>query len=200
MSPNLRLITIALLSVILLGCNGPSSAPTPTSVPPTDVPTVVPPTTTSTATPVPPTSTSTATPLPTNTPTKVPTKTFTPEPTDTATPKPTNTKAATKAPTKPAATKVPTVPAGDPNITSVMVMNTFPITCRIVFWGPADLTLDANGNGTSGIRLVQPGTYGWRAFLGGAETGEAGNLEIKAGNTCLFVCDKEHMAVRYGCK
>jgi hypothetical protein len=47
---------------------------------------------------------------------------------------------------------------------------------------------------------IDPGVYGWRAFLGGAETGEAGNLEIQAGNTCVFSCDKDALAIRYGGK
>jgi hypothetical protein len=67
-------------------------------------------------------------------------------------------------------------------------------------WGPADVTMDANAEGISEMRIIPPGTYGWRAFLGGAETGEAGNLEVPAGSACLFKCDKETLAVRYGCK
>ncbi len=79
-------------------------------------------------------------------------------------------------------------------------MNTFPVTCRLVFWGPADYTIDAAGNDGMAFRLVNPGTYGWRAFLNGAETGEAGNLEVAAGKSCVFICDKEQLAIRYGCR
>jgi hypothetical protein len=67
-------------------------------------------------------------------------------------------------------------------------------------WGPADVTMDANAEGTSAPQIIPAGTYGWRAFLGGAETGEAGNLEVPAGSTCLFMCDKDKLAVRYGCR
>lgn len=59
--------------------------------------------------------------------------------------------------------------------------------------------MDAPADSFAAAR-VNPGTYGWRAFIGGAETGEAGNLEIAAGNTCIFICDKEALAIRYGCK
>lgn len=81
----------------------------------------------------------------------------------------------------------------------VMVRNTFPVSCLIVFWGPADLRLDVSADNI-GMSPINPGVYGWRAFLGGAETGEAGNLDIQAGNTCLFICDKDALAIRYGCK
>jgi hypothetical protein len=77
--------------------------------------------------------------------------------------------------------------------------NTFPVSCVIAFWGPAEFKLDAPANGSTSSN-VQPGTYGWRAFIGGAETGEAGNLKIAPGSTCLFVCDKERMSLRYGCR
>ncbi len=85
-------------------------------------------------------------------------------------------------------------------MTTVIVRNTFPLSCVIAFWGPAEFKLDASANDGIAIRQVDPGVYGWRAFLGGAETGEAGNLEIRSGNTCLFICDKDKLAVRYGCK
>ncbi len=81
-----------------------------------------------------------------------------------------------------------------------MVVNTFPVTCRIVMWGPADVTMDASKEASSELRAIVPGVYGWRAFLGGAETGEAGNLEVPAGSMCLFKCDKDTLSVRYGCK
>ena len=81
----------------------------------------------------------------------------------------------------------------------MLVRNTFPVSCLIVFWGPADLKLDASADNMA-FSTIDPGVYGWRAFLGGAETGEAGNLEIKSGNTCIFICDKDALAVRYGCK
>jgi len=81
-----------------------------------------------------------------------------------------------------------------------MVLNTFPLTCRIVFWGPANVTIDAGANGGATLLLFTPGTCGWRAFIGGAETGEAGNLEIAAGSACVFVCDKDKRAIVYGCK
>lgn len=77
--------------------------------------------------------------------------------------------------------------------------NTFPMACRIVLWGPAQITIDAGTDDTV-TRQIGPGTYGWRAFIGGAETGEAGNLEITKGSTCLFVCDKDKLAIRYGCR
>jgi hypothetical protein len=81
-----------------------------------------------------------------------------------------------------------------------MVMNTFPLTCQIAFWGPAEFKMDASANGGMAFTTVKPGTYGWRAFIGGAETGEAGNLEIAPGASCVFVCDKERVSIRYGCK
>ncbi len=79
------------------------------------------------------------------------------------------------------------------------VQNTFPVSCLIAFWGPTEFKLDAPGNGNVS-RTVQPGTYGWRVFIGGAETGETGNFEIAPGSTCMFICDKERMSIRYGCR
>ncbi len=189
-----------MLIAVLVGCTGPAAAPTATatSVPPT----AVPPTPTSTATAIPPTQTSTATATsipPTNTPTAKPTEPPTATPTRTAAPKPTNTKA--PKPTAQPATKAPATAApASGGVTTIIVRNTFPLSCVIAFWGPAEFKLDASANDGVAIRQVNPGAYGWRAFLGGAETGEAGNLEIHAGNTCLFICDKDKLAVRYGCK
>jgi len=196
-----RLIVILLLGLLASGCAG-SAAPaaTATSLPPTDAPTVVPPTPTSTAAaaPVPPTSTpaATATPRPpTNTPTVEPTETDTP--TATLKPKPTNTQGP-KPTARPSATKAPSA-APSSGATSMTLNNTFPVSCLIAFWGPTEFKLDAPPNGSASLN-VQPGTYGWRAFLGGAETGEAGNFEIAPGSTCVFTCDKERMALRYGCR
>jgi hypothetical protein len=105
----------------------------------------------------------------------------------------------TPATPRPAATKAPTVPpVSKPAGTTVTVSNTFPLSCLIVFWGPADLRLDA-GAGSMAFSPINPGTYGWRAFIGGAETGEAGNLDIAAGDACVFVCDRDRLAIRYGC-
>ncbi|CAG0935495.1 hypothetical protein TFLX_04336 [Thermoflexales bacterium] len=198
--PLQRLMTLVLVAAMLIGCTGPAVVPTATdtAVPPTEVPptptftataTAVPPTETPTATAVPPTKT--RTPKPTDPPTATPTRTKVPKPTNTKAPKPTAQPAATKAPA--------TVPPNSGGVTSVMVKNTFPLSCLIVFWGPADLKLDAAADG-SAFSPINPGTYGWRAFIGGAETGEAGNLEVAAGNTCVFICDKEALAIRYGCK
>ncbi len=195
-----RLMAFILLGAVLIGCTAPAAAPTPTatSVPPTEVPptptftataTAIPPTETPTATAVPPTKTST--PKPTDPPTATPTRTKVPKPTNTKAPKPT---------AQPAATKEPTAaPPNTGGVTSVIVRNTFPLSCLIAFWGPAEFKLDAPADGTAS-GPINPGTYGWRAFIGGAETGEAGNLEIAAGNTCIFICDKEALAIRYGCK
>ncbi len=202
-----HLVAILLLGLAVTGCVGAASAPaTATSLPTTDVPTTIPPTPTTiaTATPIPPTATPTATATtqpPTNTPTAKPTETPTSMPTATPTatpkPRPTNTKGPKPTP-RPSATQPP--PAAFPsNVTSVIVKNTFPVSCVIAFWGPAEFKVDAPGDGFAS-RVIQPGTYGWRAFLGGAETGEAGNLEIAAGNTCLFICDKERLSIRYGCQ
>ena len=200
---HLQRLTLFLLTVsLLIGCTGPAVAPTATatSIPPTEVPPT--PTSTATATAVPPTETptATATPVPpTNTPTPKPTRTPTITPTRTVAPKPTNTRV--PKPTAQPATKVPptTVPPNPSGVTSVTVVNQFPVSCLIVFWGPSDLRLDASAENLA-FSTINPGVYGWRAFLGGAETGEAGNLEISAGNACFFVCDKEQLAIRYGCK
>ncbi len=194
-----RVIVILLLGLLASGCAG-SAAPaaTATSLPPADTPTVVPSTPTAAATPVPPTSTpaATATPRPpTNTPTVEPTETDTP--TATLKPKPTNTQGP-KPTARPSATQAPPA-APSSGATSVTLNNTFPVSCVIAFWGPAEFKLDAPADGSASTN-VQPGTYGWRAFLGGAETGEAGNLEIAPGSTCMFICDKERMALRYGCR
>jgi len=195
-----RLMMILMLGVLLIGCTGSGVAPTATatSIPPTEVP----PTPTFTATAVPPTETptATATPVPpTKTPTVKPTEPPTATSTRTKVPKPTATKGAQPT-AQPAATKVPaTTPPDSGGVTSAMVRNTFPVSCLIVFWGPADLRLDASADGIA-FSPINPGTYGWRAFIGGAETGEAGNLEISAGNTCVFICDKEALAIRYGCQ
>jgi len=196
-----HLALILLLAVALIGCTGPVTAltATVTSIPPTDMPPT--PTFTATATDVPPTETSTATATavpPTNTPTPKPTNAPTATPTRTAVPKPTNTKA--PKPTAKPATQVPaTVPSNSSGVTSVIVKNTFPVSCLIVFWGPADLRVDAAADATV-ASPIKPGVYGWRAFIGGAETGEAGNLTISTGNTCMFLCDKDKLAIRYGCK
>ncbi len=200
--PLQRLMTIVLLGALLIGCNASAVAPSPTatSVPPTDVPPT--PTFTATATAIPPTETPTATATavpPTKTPTLKPTNTSTATPTRTKAPKPTVTKGAQPT-AKPAATKEQaTVPSNPSGVTTVIVRNTFPLSCLIAFWGPAEFKLDAPADGFAAAE-INPGTYGWRAFIGGAETGEAGNLEIKAGNTCAFICDKEALAIRYGCK
>jgi outer membrane biosynthesis protein TonB len=197
-----RLIVILLLGFLAVGCTGSAVAPaaTATSLPPADTSTVVPPTPTSTAaaTPVPPTSTpaATATPRPpTNTPTVEPTETDTP--TATLKPKPTITQGP-KPTARPSATQAPPA-APSSGATSVTLNNTFPVSCVIAFWGPAEFKLDAPADGSAAAN-VQPGTYGWRAFLGGAETGEAGNFKIARGSTCVFVCDKDRMALRYGCR
>ncbi len=202
-----HLIAILLLGLVVTGCAGPAADPataTATSLPPTDVPTTVPPTPTATATLIPPTSTPTATPTPkppTNTPTMQPTETptSTPTATPTATPKPrpTNTKGP-KPTARPSATQAPPA-APSSNETTVVVKNTFPVSCVIAFWGATEFKMDAPGDGMVS-RIIQPGTYGWRAFLGGAETGEAGNLEITVGSTCLFICDMERLSIRYGCR
>jgi hypothetical protein len=126
-----------------------------------------------------------------------PTETPSVMPTATLKPKPTNTKGPTQTP-RPAATQAPAA-APASGATNVTLNNTFPLSCVIAFWGSAEFKLDAPANGSTS-RTVQPGTYGWRAFIGGAETGEAGNLEIAPGKSCVFICDKERMALRYGCR
>jgi hypothetical protein len=195
------LLVIVFLGLLLIGCATPTPPPpTATSIPPTETPTV-PPTATSTATITPsPTSTPTATATkvpPTKTPTAEPTDTPTATATQTKAPKPTNTKGP-KPTLKPSATTAPAEPPSS-GMPSVIVRNTFPVSCLIIFWGPSDLKLDAAGDNFA-FSEIPPGTYGWRAFLGGAETGEAGNLEIKPGATCAFICDKELLGIRYGCK
>jgi len=193
------LLTITLLGLVLIGCTAAATpAPTATSVPPTDTPTV-PPTPTATFTPSPtstPTATTTKVP-PTKTPTTKPTDTPAATATQTKVPKPTNTKGP-KPTLKPSATKAPVDPPSS-GMPSIVVRNTFPVSCVIAFWGPSDLKLDAAGDNFA-FSEIPPGTYGWRAFLGGAETGEAGNLEIKPGANCAFICDKELLGIRYGCK
>jgi hypothetical protein len=199
-----HLIVILLMGWLATGCSGPAAAPaaTATLLPPTDAPTMIPPTPTSTATatPVPPTPTPTATATlkpPTNTPTTEPTETPTEMPTATLQPRPTNTTGPRPTP-QPAATQAP--PAAPPSdVASVAVQNTFPVSCLIAFWGPTEFKLDASADG-SVSRTVQPGTYGWRVFLGGEETGETGNFEIAPGSACLFICDRERMSLRYGCR
>ncbi len=195
-----RLIIVLVLSVLLIGCAGPAAAPTPidTAVSPTPLP----PSSTPTATAIPPTPTSTATATlvpPTHTPTAKPTDPPSATPTRTAVPRPTNTKA--PKPTAKPATKAPAaLPPASDGVTSVTVRNTFPLSCVIAFWGPSEFKLDASANDGIATREVAPGVYGWRAFIGGAQTGEAGNLTISAGQTCLFICDKDKLAIRYGCK
>jgi serine/threonine protein kinase len=98
------------------------------------------------------------------------------------------------APTAPAATAAP-VRTGR---TTITVRSTFDQTCRIVLWGPADVTLDAGKNNPV-TREVVPGTYGWRAFVGGAETGQADNLVVRSGASCSFVCDASQQRIRWGC-
>jgi hypothetical protein len=196
------LLIITIFGLLLSGCTAVvTPAPTATSVPPTDTPTV-PPTATSTATLTPsPTSTPTATATkvpPTKTPTVIPTESPTATATQTKAPQPTNTKGP-KPTLKPSATIVPAEPPSSSGVTSVMLRNTFPVSCLVVFWGPADLKLDASADGMA-FSPINPGIYGWRSFLGGAETGEAGNLEILPGATCVFICDKETLTLRYGCK
>jgi outer membrane biosynthesis protein TonB len=191
-----RLIALLLLGFLAIGCTGSAVAPTTTGMP--IPPTVAPPTPTFTAasTPVPPTSTPTATATPkppTNTPTVKPTDT----PTATLKPKPTNTKGP-KPTLRPSATQAPPA-APHSDVTSVTVRNSFPLSCLIVLWGPTQLKLDAPADGTASS-AIQPGIYGWRAFIGGAETGEAGNLEIPPGSTCSFMCDRERLSIRYGCR
>ena len=86
-----RLIVIALVVIIVVGCSGPADpAATTASLSPTPIATAIPestptPTTVPTATPL-PTATPTATPEPTPTPTPVPTPTPSPPPTPTAIP------------------------------------------------------------------------------------------------------------------
>ena len=127
-----------------------------------------------------------------------------------AKPTPTRRPLATKAPATPVPTKAPVAPAPTKALpaptraapaagTSVTVRNTFDQSCRIVFWGPADVTIDV-GHDQSVTRAITPGTYGWRAFIGGGQTGEAGNLNIFNGATCNFVCDKDRRAIRWSCR
>ena len=55
------------------------------------------------------------------------------------------------------------------------VVNTFPDTCRVVLWGPADVSVDAGANGGTASRTIKPGTYGWKLFIGGGTTGLPGS-------------------------
>jgi len=110
---------------------------------------------------------------------------------------------------KPLPTLKPTVPSVPPTAKPpasgqgdviVTVTNTFPDTCRVVLWGPADVTLDAGGNGGTATQTIKPGTYGWRAFIGGASTGQADNMVAPPGSRCQFLCDGPARMIRWGCK
>ena len=154
-----------------------TAAPTFTPVPPTAKPTLV---------PVPPTMTLAPTlALPTALPTVKPTL----KPTVRPTLKPTS-------PSVPPTARPPAAGQGDVTLT---VVNTFSEGCRIVLWGPADVTVDAGGNGGTASRTIKPGTYGWKAFIGGATTGQADNMIARAGGRCQFLCDGPARAIRWGC-
>ena len=130
--------------------------------------------------------------VPTATATRRPsTSTSTPRPTSTATLRPTATSRPTSAPTS--------LPAPRPAGTFMTVRNTFAESCRLVLWGPADVSIDVGGGQTS-TREIKPGAYGWRVFVGGRQTGEAGNWNIVSGANCTLTCDGAAQVIRYGCK
>lgn len=80
------------------------------------------------------------------------------------------------------------------------VQNTFTnVGCRIVMWGPADITIDA-GPGTTSTRSIKPGTYAWKAYLGVKGTGPTDNLVAQPGARCYFLCDSASNAIRWGCQ
>jgi hypothetical protein len=146
-----------------------TAAPTSTPVPPTAKPTLPPPT-----------------PIPTL---ALPTVKPTIKPTVRPTLKPTS-------PSVPPTARPPAAGQGDVTLT---VVNTFSEGCRIVLWGPADVTMDAGPNGGTASRTIKPGTYGWKAFIGGATTGQADNMVARAGGRCQFLCDGPARAIRWGC-
>ena len=189
----LSLIAITVFS-ILTGCASVPAQPATVLPAETAVPAATIAAAASTA--VPDTATPVAAP-----PTATPNPTATPTQAAGANPKPTPRPLATKAPAAPAPTKALPAPtrAAPAAGTSVTVYNTFDQSCRIVFWGPADVTIDA-GHGQSVTRAITPGAYGWRAFIGSGQTGEAGNLNIFNGATCNFVCEKDRLAIRLGCR
>ena len=124
-----------------------------------------------------------------------PTSTSTPRPTSTATLRPVATSRPTFSPTsRPAPTSQPRL-AG----TFMTVRNTFAESCRLVLWGPADVSIDVGGGQTS-TREIKPGAYGWRVFVGGRQTGEAGNWNIVSGANCTLTCDGAAKIIRYGCR
>jgi hypothetical protein len=68
----------------------------------------------------------------------------------------------------------------------------------LVLWGPADVTVDA-APGATESRTLKPGSYGWRVFLGGKETGQTSTINARAGGRCTFTCDSATNSVRWGC-
>jgi len=154
-----------------------TAAPTSTPIPPTAKPTLA---------PVMPTMTLIPTlALPTALPTVKPTI----KPTVKPTLKPTS-------PPMPPTARPPAAGQGEVTLT---VVNTFSEGCRIGLWGPADVTVDAGGNGGTASRAIKAGTYGWRAFIGSAATGQADNMVARAGGRCQFLCDGPARAIRWGC-
>lgn len=102
-------------------------------------------------------------------------------------------------PTVPSVPPTAKPPASGQGDVIVTVTNTFPDTCRVVLWGPADVTLDAGSGGGTATRTIKPGTYGWRAFIGGASTGQADNMVAPPGSRCQFLCDGPARMIRWGC-
>ncbi len=82
---------------------------------------------------------------------------------------------------------------------ALVVKSTDQGTRRIVLWGPADIKIDA-GRDYPNTRTINPGTYGWRAFVDGRETGQADSIVAKAGDTCSFTCDGSSNTIWWGCE
>jgi hypothetical protein len=101
-------------------------------------------------------------------------------------------------PTVPPSPPPPPSPRPSSDLTLV-VKTTYPGTCRIVLWGPAQIEIDASKDFPN-KRTIEPGTYGWRAFVDGRETGQADNLLAGAGETCSFTCDGETNTIWWGCE
>ena len=74
------------------------------------------------------------------------------------------------------------------------------VGCHLEFWGPTAHTIDVGTGDTRRVETV-PGEYGWRAFIGGRETGQADTAKLGPGGVCSFTCmeDGDTMWINWGC-
>ena len=191
----LMLIALVLAGALLTACQTPAKTVVTVVVgTPAVTIQVVTATAAPTSTPVPPTAKPTLPPTMTLAPTlALPTALPTVRPTVKPTVKP------TLKPTSPSVPPTARPPAAGQGDVTLTVVNTFSEGCRVVLWGPADVTVDAGPNGGTASRTIKPGTYGWKAFIGGATTGQADNMVARAGGRCQFLCDGPARAIRWGC-